>query len=962
MKSINWRLNILNIHLLWIVLTISFISCEMKSVSKNENGDIVIENKDFKYTISQTGKNLNFIDKATGTDYLDSSRNTNAFSITAGEKAFEVNSIVLKGKHLQLSFDKEEVFVELLIKDNERGIAFEILKVNGDIESINFLNIPLNLKGMPNDEFAACALSMNLQTRVKQLPALQTHLWASCYQRFGMEGSKITLVGVPEKDILPSIREVMKGNKDIPYSTAGGAWAKESEEGHGSYLFNYGDLTEETVDDWIEMCSNVGFDQIDSHGGHQINNEGECSFFMFGSFELNKENFPDGWDSFKRINAKLHEAGISHIFHTYAFFISKISKYITPVPHEDLAYFSSFTLAEPFGLEDSTLVVNESTENISTITGVLVKNSRILKLGNELIEFEGVTNTPPYKFTGCKRGLHGTRVTPHEVNENAYHLKEMFGLFLPDPDSELFVEIARNHAKIVNENNFDGIYLDAIDGINILDGWENSWYYGAKFITEIVKALDHPVGMEMSAMEHHYWHYRSRFEAWDSPVRGHKRFLDIHLASINKGLLLPLHLGWWENFTFAPPQTEATFSDDIEYLCSKMIGYNAGLSLLGGVEEKEIKENPAFQRLNALIKQYEELRQKDYFVEEIKELLRQPGKEFSLYRISNDEWNFKPVVYEKHKVTGLDHPTATWTVNNELDSQPIKLRIESLMSVKPYNDPFAIILTDFSKPMDFMNERSADGVTGQIIRSKENVITGEPGGLFSAHSTGESQQNGTYLNMEKTFMPLLDLNNNQALGLWIKGDGSGQILNISLRSPVHISFGARGDHIIPIDFVGWKYFELVEIESSKSYYYSWGKFTSVYDYFRNHVDFGVIEKVQLWYNQLPSDKEVRTVIGPLKALPMVSGFIENPTVTIGGETIVFPVKIESGMYLEFLSLDDCKLYGSKGEILAEVKPEGYIPNLIQGNNEISFSGKGSSKVNTRVQVTVISEDDPLDIK
>ena len=38
-----------------------------------------------------------------------------------------------------------------------------------------------------------------------------------------------------------------------------------------------------------------------------------------------------------------------------------------------------------------------------------------------------------------------------------------------------------------------------------------------------------------------------------------------------------------------------------------------------------------------------------------------------------------------------------WIVNNEFDKQPVKLRIEPLMSVKPYNDPGNVNLTDFSE-------------------------------------------------------------------------------------------------------------------------------------------------------------------------------------------------------------------------------------------------------------------------
>ncbi|MBI5010246.1 MAG: hypothetical protein HZB98_11500, partial [Bacteroidia bacterium] len=325
------------------------------------------------------------------------------------------------------------------------------------------------------------------------------------------------------------IRDIMVKAENVPFSDKGGAWAQQNKEGYGSYLMNFGTLTEETVDDWIKMCRNLGFNQIDNHGGGD--------FFRFGDFELNKVKWPDGWESFRRINERLHEAGISVIFHTYAFFIDKNTRYVTPVPSKDLGYFSSFTLAHPVSTAATEITVNESTQNISTITGFFVRNSRTLRIGEELIEFNDVTKTPPYKFTGCKRGANNTKASDHANGESAFHLREMFGRFVPGPDTELFKEIAGRTAEIVNECGFDGIYFDAIDGSDILGGEEYFWYYGTKYIFEVAGALKKPVGMEMSSMAHHWWHYRSRWQAWDRPVRGYKRFIDIHSAVIKTGRL-----------------------------------------------------------------------------------------------------------------------------------------------------------------------------------------------------------------------------------------------------------------------------------------------------------------------------------------------------------------------------------------------------------------------------------------
>ena len=942
--------------------------------------DIIIQNDNIEYAMNGQGKNLRFIDKASKIDYLDKKSASYVASLKKDGKEYLVSSVTLIGNLLKLEFKTAGFNAELRLETGKDRFILEVVNVSGSAESLTFISIPLKLEGMPYEPFAACVLSMNLQTHVFALPALQSHLKATAYERFGIKGAKVTVLGSAQKEMLPLIRDAMINAKDIPHSNAGGAWAQQSKEGFGSYLMNFGTLTEDTVDDWIKMCKSLGFTQIDNHGGGK--------FFKFGDFELDSEKWPDGWESFKRINKRLHDAGISSIFHNYAFFIDKNSKYVTPIPREDLGYFNSFTIAKTIGTEDTEIEVKESTADISLITGFFVRNSRTIRVGTEMIEFSGITKEAPYKFKGLKRGANGTKLSAHTANEKAYHLREMFGRFAPGVETPLFSEIAKRTAEIVDQANFDGIYFDAIDGSDILAGPENFWYYGSKFVFEVAKNLKRPVGMEMSSMIHHWWHYRSRWQAWDRPTRGYKRFIDIHSSSIksdeyehglwrgnvaqinkiapaeNGGLLLPLQLGWWAHQTWNPPQVEPTFSDDIEYLGSKMIGNNAGLAMLGGFDEKALNESPAFRRLNAIIKQYEELRHKNYFSENIKQQLRIPGKEFSLFQSADGAWKFKPMSFQKHKISGLDHPSASWKVKNEFAAQPLQLRIEPLMSVKSYDDPENIVLSDFSDPAEFVQDSIAKGISGGLKLALERLDTGEKTVSFTAQSTSASARDASWINMQKKFEPIIDLKNNKALGVWVKGDGKGQLLNLRLESPHHISHGARGDHFIKIDFTGWKYFELVEIESSEFSNYVWpAPYSSasfyVYDSYRHEVAFDKVDKLQIWYNNLPAGKQVETLIGPVKALPIVSSTIVNPSIRIGNEKIVFPVSMESGMYLEFKSTTDCKLYGSKGEFIKDIQVQGKVPTLQPGENQVSFAAEPNSGVKPRVQLTIISEGKPL---
>ena len=278
---------------------------------------------------------------------------------------------------------------------------------------------------------------------------------------------------------------------------------------------------------------------------------------------------------------------------------------------------------------------------MSTITGFFVHNSITLHIGDELVTFSGFTKEPPYKFTGCTRGAYGTKASGHEKGSQARHLKECFGLFVPDPESELFLEIAKRHAEIVDYCGFDGIYLDAIDGSAILGGPDNCWYYADKFVFEIAKNLKKPAGMEMSAMWHHFWQFRTRWQAWDYPRRGQKCFIDMHAEAVNGGLMLPLQLGWWDFQIFDAPQVDPAFSDVTEYLGCKLIGYNAGISLTAAIDKNTLEKTPGIARNVSILQNYETLRHAGYFSESVREKLREPGREFRLEKGADGGWFFR---------------------------------------------------------------------------------------------------------------------------------------------------------------------------------------------------------------------------------------------------------------------------------------------------------------------------------
>jgi hypothetical protein len=915
---------------------------------------VVLQNDHVRYTISADGRSLGFLDRATGVDYLRAGANPCAL-VRRGGKDFPATAATMTEGRLTLKFAAAGIEAVLRAEPRLSYIRLTLDAIGGgEIDSLVFLNVPLTLRAAPDAPFGACALSLNLITRVDALPALQSELRAACEKKFGLVGAKVAIVGMPMNRMLPALQEVLSEADEMPPCKVAGPWAREVAFNHGSYLFNFGTLVETNVTDWIAMAHSLGFTQIDNHGGG--------AFFRFGDFELNREKWPDGWEAWRRIVARLHDAGIGSIFHTYGFFIDKRSRYVAPVPDSRLDAFRSFTLAADVSADATEIPVAETTAGLSTVTGFFEHNSVVLHVGDELLTFGSFSREPPWRFTGVKRGALGTTAAAHGNGAKARHLKECFGLFVPNPESSLFEEIAANHADVVNRCGFDGIYLDAIDGSSILRGGDECWYWADKFVFEIQKRLKRPVGMEMSAMWHHFWQYRTRWQAWDYPQRGHKRFLDLHAESVNGSLLLPLHLGWWNFQSFNPPQIEPTYPDVMENLGAKLIGWDAGISLTGGVDRDKLKSVPLFRRAVDILRTCEEIRHAGAFDEATKAKLREPGRGFALVTNATGKVRFRRSESQTHTAALAEPWTLVWRVTNALGSQPLRFRVEALMSAASADGTNGIVLADLSGADAAKWRRSsAEGVSFTVSTARlADMAAGEPlATTLIATNAGRVARNASWTRLDRRFDPPMNLKNHQALGFWIDGDGSGEIVAIRLESPQHLTFGAIADRYVTVDFKGPRFVTLIETESARWNDFVWNDGKGLYNVHRETIDFGAVESASIWLQNIESGRETKCRLGLVTALAMRPAAFKNPTVAVNGELLELPVEMTSGSWIECNGEGDCTLYGSRGETLSTIKVSKPLPSLRDGSNEIRFSCAPGAGPSPRVKVTVFVQGEEL---
>jgi hypothetical protein len=169
----------------------------------------------------------------------------------------------------------------------------------------------------------------------------------------------------------------------------------------------------------------------------------------------------------------------------------------------------------------------------------------------------------------------------------------------------------------------------------------------------------------------------------------------------------------------------------------------------------------------------------------------------------------------------------------------------------------------------------------------------------------------------------------------VKGDGKGALLNIQLASPREY-MGGRSDHYVTLDFTGWRYFELLfrERDVEQMHKYQW-PYSGGYGVYRTGLDLAHISELNLYLNELPPGETTEVIIRPIMALPVQPAELKNPSLSVNGQTLTFPVTLKSGDFLELEPTGDCTHYNDKGDPLSSLHLP-VLPMLRPGENTVAL--------------------------
>ncbi len=811
-----------------------------------------------------------------------------------------------------------------------------------DVAALTFLNVPVKAAkyrgGMANmlsdDTDAVCLRGYELpvEMAVNNNP-VALRAWTTAER--GLTGWRAGLAVGPKTE-MPAMLRAMAAEAGVPLSKQGGPWALGAEANRGSYLF--ADLSLASMDDWIELARRGGFTHIHIHGWWDT----------LGHYGVHTNLFPNGLADLKEAVARIHAAGLKAGIHTLTACIEPRDAWVTPEASPHLIATASYTLARPLSPADTVIYVKEKPLPGHDVIWSYAGNGNAMRIGTEIVQYTEIISEPPYAFANCQRGAFKTVPAAHAAGDRADYLQQRYLAFYPEPGSPLADDLADHIANVFNTCQLDQLYFDGSEGMMNR--------YGIDFMRHaIFKRLRGEVLVEASEWGAHNWWFHSRLGAWDHPVWAAKRFHDLHVASAARfrdSDLLGPQMGWW-----APrgptPQARGHFLDEMEYFGAKNLGLDAAMSIQGvNVSRQPLPFH--IERQFTVLGWYEQLRLARYFDTKTVARVAVPGDEFRLRQDRDGAWRFTPVRMSAHRISALGNGSERWTSQNPFTDQPLSARIEALYSVAAYDSPKRICVTDFADLTAFQTTTSASAVSLRL-----EVATGETRGgdrnlRLRAENKGTTRR-GAWAKAALSFpAPYRNLSGSGAVGVWVKGDGQGALLNIQLGTPREY-MEALSDHYVVLDFTGWRYVELLvrerDVEQMSDYQWPYG---GHYDLYRNPLDMAHVSDVNLYLNNLPPATSTEVIVSPVMALAVQPAQLKNPVLTINGQKLTLPVTLESGDFLEVESAGDCARYDDQGDLVARVRPVAVEnwPVLKSGENGIVFDCDKPTGASARAEVTL----------
>ena len=378
-------------------------------------------------------------------------------------------------------------------------------------------------------------------------------LHASLCRGMSLVGGKAAIAaGAGREDFLASM-EALENDLDLPRGVA----SRRDPRLNASILWTW-ELTPSNVESYIALARRGGFRMMLIYYPSMTKAPG--GYEQLGDYDWN-DSYPNGVEDLKAVLGKIRAAGITPGFHTLQTHIGSKSRYVTPVADPRLNLTRHFTLAKPVPGEGEPGDI-EVLEN--PVDAPRHDKARVLKFGGELFSYEAYTTTPPYKFTGVRRGYWKTSPAAHPRGEigGVLDVSEFVAIscYL-DQRTDLQDEVAEKIAKIFDAG-MSFCYFDGSEGVNPPCGVN----VALSQLRVVKKFAKMPVFTEGAAKSHFGWHLQAGANAFDVfPPEIFKKMIARFPqaeAPIMSQDFTRLDFGWWRLYM---PGQKVSLKDRVPY-------------------------------------------------------------------------------------------------------------------------------------------------------------------------------------------------------------------------------------------------------------------------------------------------------------------------------------------------------------------------------------------------------------
>jgi hypothetical protein len=477
---------------------------------------------------------------------------------------------------------------------------------------------------------------------------------APAFNDGGVVGSKIALFGCPAAKALETIGQI-EIEEGLPHPTIDGEWAKTARSATASYLII--GFNEENLDQALALAKKAGLKYLYDGG----------PFETWGHFELNKKSYPENWVSLKKYVDRAKAQGIHLGLHTLTNFITTNDAYVTPVPDKRLAKVGESILAADLN-ETSDEILIESPKFFNQM-----KNNTLssVVIGDEIIRYQAVSATEPWKLTGCVRGAFNTRISAHKKGDVVGKLMDHgYKVFLSD--ASLSEEISKNIARLYNETGLMQISFDGLEGV-----WSTGMGQYARILftktwyDNLSPELKGKVINDASNPAHFNWHINTRFN-WGEPWYAGFRESQTNYRLMNQDFyrrnLLPSMLGWFS-------MSGETSVEDTEWLLARAAGFDAGFAF--NLSYRNVERNGQSEAIFSAINTWETARMAGAFTAAQKLKMEDINNEYHLESVKPGEWMLYPFAIKRfvheQKIRQPGEPVlSTFEYENPYQDQPMR--------------------------------------------------------------------------------------------------------------------------------------------------------------------------------------------------------------------------------------------------------------------------------------------------